>query len=220
MATLVLHNLSKSFKKKKVLKDVSFSLSTGEVLGLFGRNGSGKSTLLNILFGTLKPDSIELVLNTQRLNSLKVLKEQLIGYVPQHPFLPRNIKVRDAIVMFHPHEKQQDFIFYDAHIATMTHKQINELSLGELKYVEVLLISQLPHPFLLLDEPFSMLEPLYKEKLKTILLEVQKTKGIIITDHYYKDVLEVATKSILLKEGISHLVHSLDDLKAFDYVSK
>ena len=220
MATLVLHNISKSFGNKKVLKEVSFTLETGEILGLFGRNGSGKSTLLKMLFGNIKADAISVEINNQALKVSAVIPKQLIGYLPQHPFLPKQTKVRDVIIMFHPNEKEQDTVFYDSHIATMTHKRTSELSLGELKYFEVVLLSQLPHPFLMLDEPFSMLEPLHKEKLKASLLDIKKTKGIIITDHYYNDVLEIATKGIVLKDGIGYEVYNEEDLKEFEYLRK
>lgn len=218
MATLVLHNCSKSFGNKKVLKEVSFSLETGEILGLFGRNGSGKSTLLKMLFGKVKAGTISAAINGNALNISEVIPKQLIGYVPQHPFLPKRQKVRDAIIMMHHNEKQQDAVFYDPHIATMTHKSTGDLSMGELKYFEVILISQLPHPFLMLDEPFSMLEPLHKEKLKEKLVLLKKTKGIIITDHYFNDVLDVATKNIVLKDGVGYTVNSVKDLQEFEYI--
>ncbi len=218
MATLVLHNISKSFENKPVLKEVTFSLETEEILGLFGRNGSGKSTLLKILFGNVKADSIRAEINNQPLPISEVIPKRLIGYLPQHPFLPKQTKVRDVIIMYHPNEKEQDAVFYDSHIATMTHKRTSDLSLGELKYFEVVLLSQLSHPFLMLDEPFSMLEPLHKEKLKERLLEIKKTKGIIITDHYYNDVLEIATKSMVIKDGVGFQVNSIEDLKEFEYL--
>lgn len=220
MATLVLHNVSKSFGNKPILRDVSFSLETGEIIGLFGRNGSGKSTLLKILFGNIKADAMTVSLNNQVLKISEVIPKQHIIYVPQHPFLPKTMKVRDVIIMFHPEEKEQDAVFYDSHIATMTHKKTGELSLGELKYFEVVLLSQLPHPFIMLDEPFSMLEPLHKEKLKERLFELKQTKGIIITDHYYNDVLDVATKNMVIKEGIGFPVISVEDLKEFEYLSR
>ncbi len=166
----------------------------------------------------MKADSIKAELNNQPLKVSEVNKKQLIAYLPQHPFLPKNMKVRDVIIMFHPNENEQDAVFYDSHIATMTHKRTSELSLGELKYFEVVLLSQLPHPFIMLDEPFSMLEPLHKEKLKETLKEVNKTKGIIITDHYYHDVLEIATRSMVIKEGVSFNANSIEELKSFNYL--
>lgn len=218
MAILALHKVQKSFDSHQVLTDVTFSVATGEILGLFGRNGSGKSTMLKILFGTQKADVLAYSINNKAIKSSQVIKNKSIGYLPQHSILPKQIKVRDVIPVFHSTEATQDVIFYDPHIATMTHKKVGDLSLGELKYLEVLLLAYLPHPFLLLDEPFSMLEPLHKEQLKKIIKTLQKTKGIIITDHYYEDVLEITTKNIVLTKGIAYTVQTKKDLKAFDYL--
>ena len=219
MATLVLHNATKAFKNKQVLKEVSFSLETGAILGLFGRNGCGKSTLLKMLFGNMKADTIDLEINGFAVNSSEVIPKQHIAYLPQHPFLPKQTKVRDVITMFHSDEKAQDRIFYDPHIATMTAKNVSDLSLGETKYLEVVLLSHLPHPFLMLDEPFSMVEPLHKEKLKAYLSELKSKKGILITDHYYQDVLEISSQNMVITDGIGISVATKEDLKKYKYLS-
>ncbi|HBY67764.1 MAG: hypothetical protein CMC07_07145 [Flavobacteriaceae bacterium] len=72
----------------------------------------------------------------------------------------------------------------------------------------------------MLDEPFSMLEPLQTKALKEFLLKISETKGIIITDHYYTDVLDITTKNIILKDGKSIEIHSIEDLKKNEYLSK
>ena len=219
MATLHLHSVSKSFGSKNVLSDISFELSTGEVLGLFGRNGCGKSTLLKILFGTLKANEISLSIDGLQVNPSEVIRNKLIGYLPQHPFLPKQTKVRDLIPVYHPSEETQDAIFYDPHIASFTAKKVGSLSLGELKYFEVVLLGHLSHPFLVLDEPFSMLEPLHKEQLKGFITKLKTQKGIIITDHYYNDVLDITSQNIVLVEGKSHSIKTTADLKNFEYLS-
>ncbi len=217
---LQLYSASKSFGNKKVLKEISFTLECGEILGLFGRNGSGKSTLLKMLFGTLKADEISFSINGNTVKPSEVIPNQLIAYLPQHPFLPKQMKVRDVIPMFHKTEAMQDAVFYDPYIATMTHKQTGALSLGELKYFEVVLLSHLSHPFLLMDEPFSMLEPLQKEKLKEFLLKLKRHKGVLVTDHYYHDVLDVSDKNIVLKNGIAHKINNEADLRKFEYLTE
>ena len=219
METLQLHNVSKNFGKKKVLQDISFQLQTGEILGLFGRNGSGKSTLLKILFGKLKATNAVVTINGNPVKTSNIIPKQWIAYLPQHPFLPKNLKVRDCIPIFHNNQEAQDRIFYDPHIASMTAKQIGSLSLGELKYLEVMLLSYLPHPFLMLDEPFSMLEPLHKEKLKSNLTHLKTTKGIIITDHYYQDVLQISTQNMIIKNGKGIIINDKEDLKEFGYIT-
>ena len=220
MERLQLYSASKSFGKKEVVKEVFFSVHRGELLGLFGRNGSGKSTLLKLLFGTLKADQISFSIDGDAIKPSEVIPKQLISYLPQNPFLPKLLKVRDVIPLFHPSEAKQDVVFYDPHIASMTHKEISTLSLGELKYFEVVLLSHLPHPFMMLDEPFSMLEPLHKERLKEFLHNLKQQKGIIVTDHYYHDVLEITDNNIVLKDGIAHNASTEEDLKKFEYLIK
>jgi lipopolysaccharide export system ATP-binding protein len=202
-----------------VLKDVSLTLKRGELLGLYGSNGSGKSTLLKLLFGTLKADQIVFSIDEKEIHPSEVIPKQLIAYLPQHPFLPKNMKVRDVIPIFHSSEAKQDIIFYDLHIATLTHKKIGMLSPGESKYFEAVLLAHLPHPFLYMDEPFSMLEPIHKESLKRLLLELKKQKGILVTDHYYQDVLEISDQNIVLKNGVANVINTEDDLRKFKYLS-
>jgi ABC-type multidrug transport system ATPase subunit len=220
LAILQLYNASKSFGNKQVIKEVSLSCETGEIIGLFGRNGSGKSTLLKMLFGTVKSDFIKMSINGELINPSEVISEKRIAYLPQQPFVPKNTKIRDIIPMYFYNEKQQDAVFYNPGVAKITHKKPKELSLGELRYFEVILIGNLMHDFILLDEPFSMIEPLYKDAIKEFLLTLQPKKGIIITDHYYDDVLQTTTKNIIISEGKTTEILSKKDLVKMEYLSK
>ena len=220
MAVFQLHNISKSFGKKQILNEVSFILRTGEILGIFGRNGCGKSTLLKMIFGTEKSDSINISIEGKTFRPSKNIENRQIAYLPQHPFLPKNIKVRDVIPIYFQEEKKQDALFYDTLIAKITAKKIGELSMGQLRYFEILLVGSLDHPFLMLDEPFSMIEPLYKIEIKNFLNKIKRQKGIIITDHYYEDVLEITSKNIIIKDGRSQNIQNKEELRAFEYLSK
>ncbi|TVZ21573.1 ABC-type multidrug transport system ATPase subunit [Dokdonia sp. Hel_I_63] len=215
---LNVHGLYKNFGRKTILTDVSFILSTGDVLGLFGKNGSGKSTLLKILFGTLKPTRLELSINGTSIAPKTVIPEQLIGYLPQESFLPKHLKVRDIIPLFHENGDDQDAIFRASFVEKIASRKAGLLSMGEIRYLELLLVANLNHPFLMLDEPFSMIEPLYKDKIKEFLISLKAKKGIILTDHYYTDVFDVSTKNLVLKNGIAHEVHTSQDLKDFGYL--
>lgn len=218
MAIFKLHNASINFGSKEVLSEVLFSLETGEILGIFGRNGSGKSTLLKMIYGTIRQGSINSSINESVFTpSENILKKQ-IAYLPQDSYLPKNIKVRDLIPIYASEEEKQDKVFYDPYIASYTSKKIGELSLGQVRYLEVLLLANLDHPFLMLDEPFSMIEPLYKIQIKRILEALKSKKGIIITDHYYKDVLEISTRNILIQGGKSYKISSVSDLQKQGYL--
>jgi len=220
LATLNLSNATKSFGNKPILTEASLTLETGEILGIFGRNGSGKSTLLKMMFGTLQSDSIKMDINSCLFSPSENIKKEKIAYLPQHPFLPKNVRVRDIIPMYFSSEEKQDAVFYDPGISKITVKKAGELSLGELKYFEIILIGNLNHPFLMLDEPFSMLEPFHKESIKQFLIQLKNKKGIIITDHYYEDVLSITTKNIILKDGKSEIIHSKEELIKMEYLSK
>ncbi len=220
MADLQLHSAAISFGEKEVLKEVSFSLKTGKILGIFGRNGCGKSTLLKMIFGTLKKGSVNISIDSENFNPSGIISAERIAYLPQHSFIPKNIKVRDLIPIYFSEEKKQDAIFYDPLIAKLAAKKVGELSLGQIRYLEVLLVGNLNHDFLMLDEPFSMIEPLYKIEIKNLLNKLKVEKGIIITDHYYQDVLDISSQNLLIKDGIGIPVKSKADLKHLEYLSK
>lgn len=196
---ITVKSIAHSFGDKKILDEVCFEFSTGEIIGVFGRNGAGKSTLFNILFGTLKPKQIEVYLNG-KLFKPKKMQGKLIGYHTQDIMLPKLSMARDLISLYLPLHKQ-DKVFFAKGIHEMTNKRIHELSLGQQRYLQFLLILNLEQPFVILDEPFSMVEPLYKSLIKERLLEYRAEKGFLISDHYYRDILDIADKSLLLKDG-------------------
>tara|TARA_Y100000815_G_scaffold275632_2_gene315444 strand:+ start:81780 stop:82445 length:666 start_codon:yes stop_codon:yes gene_type:complete len=211
-------HITQQFGSKKVLNNVSICLQTGDVIGLFGRNGSGKSTLLKILFGVLKNTGFSLDIDGNRILQKQIVPLKKIGYLPQDSFLPKRITVRNLIPMIFPDGKLQELLFYRKGIAKFEKQRIGELSIGQRKYLELLLLSHMEHPFLLLDEPFSMVEPLYKEEIKGLLEEIKLFKGMIITDHYYHDVFEVSSQNYVLKEGSLTAVFSEEDLKKYNYL--
>lgn len=216
MATLKLHNTFISFGKRELLQNASFTLSTGKIIGLIGGNGSGKSTLLKAIFGTVKIDSISISIDGESFLPWTAISSKQIGYLPQHSFIPRYLKVRDLIPIYFPKEAEQDRIFYDPLIATFTSKNIQDLSFGQRRYLEVLLIIHLDRNFLLLDEPFSTIEPRYKEQLKNYIKQLSSEKGILITDHYYDDVVEIAHQNYLIKnKQLNHIAskQNLNELK-------
>ena len=96
--------------------------------------------------------------------------------------------------------------------------RVGNLSLGEQRYLQFLLVIHLNHPFVLLDEPFSMVEPMYREIIKEKIRELQRIKAFIITDHYYKDVLDIATKKLLMESGKISLINDEHDLATGGYL--
>ena len=219
MNILEIKNLNKSFKEKQILKDLSFEFRTDETNVIFGRNGSGKSTLLKLIYGTLKPDNLELKINGELIKNNNVILDNRIGYLPQDNFLPKNLKVSEVIAMYFKEGDRQDKVFYAPRINKIQNRKISQLSLGERRYLEIVLLGNLGHKFLLLDEPFSMIEPLFIEIIKDFLNGLKKTKGIILTDHYYNDAMEIADKIFLIKEGNKIKINERKDLIDHGYIT-
>ena len=207
------------FDGKSILSAVSLEINTGDIIGLFGRNGTGKSTLLKIVFGVLKANHVSLYFNQQPIDPKKVIEKKLMGYLPQNSFLPQSKKVRDVIPLFFDESEKQDQIFYAPKIGSFDQKKIGHLSLGELRYLEFIILAHLDHPFLLLDEPFSMIEPLYKEAIKDYIRLIKHKKGLLLTDHYFDDVFQVTNKNFLIKEAKLIPICGKEDLLAHQYLN-
>ena len=218
MSDLEVKRITKSFNGKPLLTDISLGCKKGEVLGIYGRNGTGKSTLFKILFGTLKADHYEVYINQQATDLSKVIATKKIAYLHQDDFLPWNTTVNNLIRIYFEHKATQNSVFSDHRIEKIRNQKVGQLSSGERRYLEVLLIAHSEHEFIMLDEPFSQIEPLFKEAIKELLMKVKSHKGIILTDHYYRDVFEIADKNVLIKNGVSVEVSSYQDLAQKGYI--
>jgi ABC-type multidrug transport system ATPase subunit len=174
--------IEKSFGGYPVLSSIHMKCQTGTVTGLLGRNGSGKSTLMKIVFGTMDTTFKSIRLDNQGVNG-NYFKSKIIGYLPQHHFIPAQLSVKQALEYYEIPLASLADPFPDFH--SFQHKKSSELSGGFLRVLETFLILKSKHLFVMLDEPFSGLMPLYIEVLKKIILEEKATKGIVLSDHLY-----------------------------------
>jgi len=220
MKKLEISQLSKSFGSTNILDNTAIDIPFGEITGLFGRNGCGKSTLLKLIFGSLKADTIKLILDDENMKPQEVIQSKLIGYLPQDSFLPKELRVRKVIPLLFPNGNDQDAIFYAKGVASFEKQLVGKLSIGQLRYLELLLIGNMNHKYLMLDEPFSMIEPLYKDTIKEYLQTLKQHKGIILTDHYYNDVLEITDSNYILKDGNFLKINSKKDLLKYEYLKR
>lgn len=199
------------------MKNVNLVCMTGDIIGIFGRNGSGKSTLLRLIFGTLKPKSGQIFLNDKPIGE-KLVLNKYIAYHHEDIFLPQDITVRNLIPLYFPKGSDQNNIFYDSRISKIERQKVSTLSPGEQKYLQFLLLVNLNHDFVLLDEPFTMMEPLLKNAIKEIIIENKFRKGFIITDHYYSDVLEIATRKMMIRDKSIWEISTDDELADSGYL--
>lgn len=205
MLQIDVHSLSISHGRRRLIENGSFSIQTGEVLAMEGENGSGKSTLLKSLFGTHNADKLDWSKNGEKLSKPSP-KTGLIAMLPQDSFLPRDLTPSEIIAMMYKTHEQQKPLYSLPYVADYSLKKMSDLSHGAARYVEIIVILNLWHPFILLDEPFSLLAPLHKDAVKKLIVEKSKMKGIVITDHYNVDVNEISTKKIWIENGELKLI--------------
>ena len=210
-------SIIKGFGHNNLLTDIYLKCATGEVLGILGRNGTGKSTLLQIIFGSLETENKSIRIDGQ-FYVIPFIASDKIAYLPQGNFLPYNLTVYSIIRTFISNENRGKAIAENKRINPILSKKISALSGGERRYLEVLLILNLPTLFALLDEPFSQIEPLYRTNIKSLITFYRKEKGIIITDHDYVNLLDVSDKTLLLTGGALKTIEDRKQLIDYNYL--
>ena len=216
---LIVEGVRFSYGPVEILSDVYLSCRTGDVVGLFGRNGSGKSTLLKIIFGTLDTPCKIIRIDNKVYAQPYVVKD-LISYLPQFNFLPANISLKRIIRMYVASIRHRNSIFEDGAVQPHLQKTTAELSGGELRYFEILLVLSSKAKFVLLDEPFMGIEPLYQEKIKELIISNRGVKGFIITDHMYSAVTSISNHMLLISKGRISKVSTEEELMEKGYLPR
>jgi ABC-type multidrug transport system ATPase subunit len=203
------------YDTRYILSSVYVKCETGEVVGILGRNGCGKSSLMKIVFGSLSATYKSVRINGNSLPSDHLYQQQ-ISYLPQQNLIPSYITIRRAINLFHVNEDKMIEEF--AEIKKILPFKPLQLSGGYRRIIEAMLILYSKAPFCILDEPFSGLMPVHIQKMKDIVYKAKSEKGIIITDHLYREVLSLKDRLYLLSDGKTYLINNDDDLVARGYV--
>lgn len=214
---LEIDSITKTFNMNPILTDIYLKCQTGDIIGLLGRNGTGKSTLLKILFGSTEADTKFITINGKIYNH-PYKTANLISYLPQHSFLLNQLTVSKSIALFLGRSNANGFA-NDPLIAPFLDHKISALSGGNLRYLEIKLILNTDSKFLLLDEPFNGMSPLLVETVKQMIKAQSAFKGIILTDHDYNNVIELATRSYLVYEGSLKNIGTTTDLVRWGYLS-
>jgi ABC-type multidrug transport system ATPase subunit len=218
MIKLEIDSITKSYNRKVILSDIYMSCKKGEIVALIGRNGSGKSTLLKIVFGSEKAESKFVRVGNKIVKNVAEAKN-LIGYLPQDNFLPNNISVKSLIKLFLKKENRQ-IVLKNDYIKPLLNKKNQDLSGGEKRIVEILLITNSPAEFVLLDEPFNGLSPMARNYIIDYINTMKSTKGFIITDHDYENVINIANTILYLKDGFLKEIKATSELVELGYMSE
>jgi ABC-type multidrug transport system ATPase subunit len=218
MSILHIDSVNKSYDNKKILSDICLTCKKGEIIGLIGRNGSGKSTLLKIVFGIEKCENKFVQIDGKVINNI-ASGRTLINYLPQENFLPDNIKIKSLINLFLTKENIRELLNND-YIGPLLQKKNQELSGGEKRIVEILLIIHSNAEFILLDEPFNGVSPIIRTYIISYIKKMKSSKGYIITDHDYENVISLADRIMFLKDGALKEIINQKQLVDFGYLTQ
>jgi lipopolysaccharide export system ATP-binding protein len=230
--TIFLEGLAKSYGRKQAVRDVTFSMESGEVVGLLGPNGAGKTTVFYMVVGFIKPTSGRIWLNGKDISGLPMYKRARMGvsYLPQEPSVFRKLSVENNISAIietrkglTSKEKQQllDRLLDDLGISHLRKQKAYTLSGGERRRTEIARSLAIEPKFLLLDEPFAGIDPITVSELKGIVVGLStRGIGVLITDHNVRDTLQITHRSHIINLGEILVSGSRDELLASELARK
>lgn len=211
-AVLYARNLSKAYRRRKVVRDVSFEVRPGEIVGLLGPNGAGKTTSFNIVAGLLRPDAGTVTLGEHELGQLPLyLRARLgLGYLPQEPTVFRGLTVRQNLLAILEAQQHSTKICQERAQAllqryNLTHVASNlgaQLSGGERRRLEMARTLITQPEVLLLDEPFAGVDPIAVAEIRGFIRGVRDSGiGVLLTDHNVRETLGICDRAYLISEG-------------------
>ena len=213
ISTLRVEGLKKTFRKKTAVRDVSFSMKEGEIVGLLGPNGAGKTTSFYMVVGFIAPTAGKIYHNDKDITSLAMYKRarEGISYLPQEPSVfskltvEKNIwaalEVRKDISKSNKKVRLEELIS-DLGVDKVRKQKAYTLSGGERRRTEIARSLAMDPQFLLLDEPFAGIDPIAVYEIKKIVSRLsERGIGILITDHNVRDTLEITDRSYIMNLG-------------------
>jgi lipopolysaccharide export system ATP-binding protein len=224
-------NIVKKYKKRTVVKGVSFEVRQGEIVGLLGPNGAGKTTSFYMIVGLIQPLSGSIFIEDEDITSLPVYKraQKGIGYLAQEASVFRKLSIEDNIravlemttyTKAYQQEKLESLLteFGLQHIRKSMGYQ---LSGGERRRTEIARALAIDPKFILLDEPFAGVDPIAVEDIQNIVIKLkEKNIGVLITDHNVHETLTITDRSYLLFEGSILKSGTAEDLANDEIVRK
>lgn len=213
---LEVDSVRKTFGHRQILSDVWLRFKSGEILGLLGRNGSGKSSLLKILSGVMAADQAfiridgQVIANRSRLSAF-------FSYLPQGDWIPPQLSVRKALNLSLDGASLKPCL-ENPFFAKILDTKVGSLSFGERRYLAIAIILHKPATFVLMDEPFNGLSPIAAEQVAQLIREHSAGKGIIVTDHSYRYILEISDRILLMKNGRLHHLENESQLESEGYL--
>jgi lipopolysaccharide export system ATP-binding protein len=223
MQTLETVEISKSYRGRRVVDDVSVYVSRGEIVGLLGPNGAGKTTSFYMVVGLISPDSGRVLLDGVDLTGMPMFQraQHGISYLPQEASVFRKLSVEDNLMAIlqtrrlnnTERREKMNHLIDQMGLETVRRSKGFQLSGGERRRVEIARSLAIEPSFLLLDEPFSGIDPIQVLELQRIILDLKRDGlGILVTDHNVRETLTVTDRAYIINAGKIFRTGSPDDL--------
>lgn len=213
MSRLIAEHLAKSYKSRQVVKDVSLTVESGQIIGLLGPNGAGKTTTFYMIVGLVNNDKGRIMIDDHDISLLPMHERARrgIGYLPQESSIFRKLTVRDNIMAIletrkdldaNGREERLDGLLEEFHIGHIANSLGMSLSGGERRRVEIARALAADPAFILLDEPFAGVDPISVLDIKKIIEHLRNRGiGVLITDHNVRETLSVCEHAYIVSHG-------------------
>lgn len=204
--------LEKKYKKRKVVNNVALEVPQGQIVGLLGPNGAGKTTTFYMMVGLVKPNKGKIFLGNRDISRLPIhMRSRLgIGYLAQEPSVFRKLTVEENVLLilellglsFKERMARTDELLHELDLTRLRHNVAATLSGGERRRCEIARALAGNPKFLLLDEPFTGVDPIAIQDIQGIIVDLKrKGFGILITDHSARDILAVSDLVYIMHRG-------------------
>ena len=213
MKTLATEEIAKSYNGRQVVRGVSLTIHQGEVVGLLGPNGAGKTTSFYMIVGLIQPDAGRILTDGEDITRTPMYlraREYGISYLPQEPSVFRKLSVEENIlavletqqITWEARRMKTESLIAQLNLGAVRKTRGYALSGGERRRVENARYLAIDPVFILLDEPFSGIDPLAVEELQKIIAELKASGiGVLITDHNVRETLNVTDRAYIMNEG-------------------
>jgi lipopolysaccharide export system ATP-binding protein len=213
VAQLCAQNLAKSYSGRQVVKDVSVSVESGQVVGLLGPNGAGKTTSFYMIAGVVGADTGSVTIDGEDITKLPLhgRAQKGIGYLPQEASIFRKLSVEDNILAIlqtrkdlnkKQRQEELELLLNEFHITHIRNSLGMALSGGERRRVEIARALATNPSFILLDEPFAGVDPISVNDIKSIINHLKnKQIGVLITDHNVRETLDICETAYIVNAG-------------------
>jgi lipopolysaccharide export system ATP-binding protein len=209
---LAVRSIAKAYDKRAVLRDVSLSVSRGEVVGLLGPNGAGKTTCFYSVMGLVNPDSGRIFLDEEDITDLPMYRRAILGlgYLPQETSIFRGLTVEQNILAVlevaepdkHARHDRLEQLLSEFGLTGLRSSAAMALSGGERRRCEIARALAADPSIMLLDEPFAGIDPISISDIRELVRELKKRDiGVLITDHNVRETLDIVDRACIIYDG-------------------